>query len=100
MILCYNAFMNQKIANYTIVIAKEKRPGTDKDCYSAVVPILGIATDADSLDQVQKDIQSLVQFHIESLAVEGEEIPVESGQSFITRIEAFLPNNTRLARSA
>ena len=92
--------MNQKIANYTIVIAKEKRVGTDKDCYSAVVPVLGIATDADSLDQVQKDIQSLVQFHIESLAEEGEEIPVESGQSFITRIEAFLPNNTRLARSA
>lgn len=91
--------MNQKIANYTVVIEKEKRLGTDKDCYSAVVPILGIATDADTLEKVQKDIQSLVQFHIESLAKEGEEIPVESGQSFITKIEALLPTKTSLTIS-
>lgn len=91
--------MNQKIANYTVVIEKEKRLGTEKDCYSAVVPILGIATDADTLEQVQKDIQSLVQFHIESLSQEGEEIPVESGQSFITKIEALLPTKTSLAIS-
>ncbi len=91
--------MNRKIANYTVVIEKEKRLGTDKDCYSAVVPILGIATEADSLEQVQKDIQSLVQFHIESLSEEGEEIPVESGQSFITKIEALLPPKSNLAIS-
>ncbi|HUD44853.1 MAG TPA: type II toxin-antitoxin system HicB family antitoxin [Patescibacteria group bacterium] len=91
--------MKQNIANYTVVIEKEKRLGTKKDCYSAFVPILGIATDSDTLEQVQKDITSLVQFHIESLAEEGEEIPIESGQSFITKIEALLPKKTQLAIS-
>lgn len=92
-------YMKQHIANYTVVIEKEKRLGTDKLCFSAVVPILGIATDADSLEQVQKDVQKLVQFHIESLSEEGEEIPVESNQSFITKIEAFLPKKPRFAVS-
>lgn len=91
--------MKQNLANYTVVIEKEKRLGTNEDCYSAVVPILGVATDADTLEQVQKDIQALVQFHIESLSEEGEDIPVESNQSLITKIEAFLPNKSRLAVS-
>jgi predicted RNase H-like HicB family nuclease len=60
---------------------------------------LGIATEADTLEQAQEDIQSLMQFHRESLSEEGEAIPLESPQSFITKIEAFLPKNTRLAIS-
>ncbi|MBI4028784.1 MAG: type II toxin-antitoxin system HicB family antitoxin [Candidatus Blackburnbacteria bacterium] len=91
--------MKQNIANYTVVIEKEKRLGTNKECYSAVVPVLGIATEADTLDQAQKDIQVLVQFHIESLSEEGEDIPVESKQSFVTKIEALLPKKTHLAVS-
>ncbi|MBI2590492.1 MAG: type II toxin-antitoxin system HicB family antitoxin [Candidatus Blackburnbacteria bacterium] len=91
--------MKQSIANYTVVIEKEKRLGTNKECYSAVVPVLGVATEADTLDRVQKDIQALVQFHIESLSEEGETIPVESKQSFVTKIEAFLPKKTHLAVS-
>lgn len=91
--------MKQNIANYTVVIEKEKRLGTNETCYNAVVPILGIATEADTLEQVQKEIQSLVQFHIESLSEEGEDIPVESGQSFITKIQALLPYKTHIAVS-
>lgn len=70
--------MKQNIANYTVVIEKEKRTGTNKDCYAALVPALGVVTEADTLDQVKKDIKELVQFHIESLSEEGSEIPVES----------------------
>ncbi len=95
----YNKFMKQNIANYTVVIEKEKRLGTNEICYSAVVPILGIATEADTLEQVQKDIQSLVQFHIESLSEEGEDIPVESGQSFITKIQALFPYKKHISVS-
>ena len=53
--------MKQNIANYTVVINKEKRTGTKKTCYTAFVPTLGIATDADTLEEVQKEIQSLIQ---------------------------------------
>lgn len=85
--------MKQKIANYTVLIEKDQRTGTKKNCYSAVVPILGVATEADTLEQVQKNIQSLVQFHIESLASEGEQVPVEKETSFITKIQALLPRS-------
>ncbi len=89
--------MKQKIANYTVVIDKEKRTGTNKDCFTALVPALGIATEADTLAQVKKDIKELVQFHVECLSEEGSEIPVESGQSFVTKVVAFIPSKTRLA---
>ena len=89
--------MKQNIANYTVVIDKEKRTGTNKDCYTALVPRLGIATEADTLAQVKKAIKELVQFHVECLSEEGSEIPVENGESFITKVAAFLPSKTRLA---
>lgn len=89
--------MKQNIANYTVVIDKEKRTGTNKVCFTALVPALGIATEADTLPQVKKDVKELVQFHIECLSEEGSEIPVESEKSFVTKIEALLPPKPRLA---
>lgn len=91
--------MKQIVTNYTIIIDQEKRTGTNKTCYTALVPILGIATEADTLEQAQKDIQSLVQFHLESLAKESEPIPVETTPSLVTRFEAKLPENAILASS-
>lgn len=89
--------MYQSVANYTVIIEKEKRLGTNIPCYTAFVPILGIATEADTLEGVQKEILSLIQFHLESLAIEGEDIPVEDKNSFITKIEAVLPKNSHLS---
>ncbi len=67
--------MKQQIADYTVVIEKQKRLGTNQLCYTAFVPTLGIATDADTLKEVKKEVQSLIQFHIDCLAKEGEGIP-------------------------
>ncbi len=86
--------------NYTVVIEKEKRIGTDDTCYSAFVPTLGVATEADSLEEIQEEIKSLVQFHLESLVEEGEEIPVEQTPSFVTRFEATLPEKAQVSSNA
>lgn len=83
--------MKQQIANYTVVIEKEKRMGTSKPCYMALVPILGIATEADTVEKVEKEIKSLIQFHIESLVQEKEEIPLEMGEAFVTRAQVNVP---------
>lgn len=83
--------MKQQVANYTVIIEKQKRLGTSKDCYAAFVPILGIATDADTVEQAEKEITSLIQFHLESLADEGGAIPVEKGHPLITTSEVFIP---------
>lgn len=89
--------MKQQVANYTVVIEKQKRMGTDDDCYMAFVPLLGIATDADTIEEVEKEITSLIQFHLESLAEEGEEIPLETSSTFVTRSEVTLPKRAILA---
>lgn len=89
--------MKQNIANYTVVINKERRTGTNKSCYSAYVPTLGIATDADSLDKVQKEIQTLIQFHLECLAKEGEKIVVETSEVLVARSQVILPQNAQIA---
>ena len=89
--------MKQRVANYTVVIEKEYRTSTKKSCYSAYVPVLGVATDADSLEEVQRSIKKLVEFHIESLAQEGEPIPVEKTPSLVTRFEARIPENAQIA---
>lgn len=83
--------MEQKIANYTVIIERQKRIGTNKMCYMAYVPILGIATDADTIEDVEKAVKSLITFHLESLAQEGEEIPLETGEAFVTRSQVSLP---------
>lgn len=85
--------MRQKIANYTILIERQKRMGTNKICYMAYVPILGIATDADFIEEAEKEIKSLIEFHIESLAREEEEIPIEAGETFVTRSQVNLPKS-------
>ena len=91
--------MKQRIANYTVLINKERRIGTNEDCYSASVPVLGIATDANSLEAVQKEIDSLIQFHLDSLIEEGEKIPVESAQTLITKYQTILPIGVKVSHA-
>lgn len=89
--------MKQKVANYTVVIEKEKRTGTNNSCYTAFVPLLGIATEADSIEKAEKAAKSLIEFHLESLSIEGEEIPLESNHRLVIRTEVALPQNAILA---
>lgn len=89
--------MEKQIANYTIVIEKQKRIGTEKACYAVYVPILGIATEADTLEQVEKDIQSLIQFHLDCLADEDETIPIETESTLITRSSVTIPKRANIS---
>lgn len=89
--------MKQDVANYTVIIKKEKRLGTKNSCYSAYVPILEISTEADTFEQAQEDIKSLVQFHLESLVQEGEKIPMEIDHPVLASLNATLPKNAHLA---
>lgn len=89
--------MKQQLANYTVVFEKQKRMGTDISCYMAYVPILGIATEGDTLEETEREIQSLIQFHIQSLVEEGKQIAVESHPSLVTRLEVLIPKGALLS---
>lgn len=83
--------MQQRVANYTVIIEKEKRTGTDEFCFTAFAPLLGIATEAETIEEAEQSIQSLIQFHVDSLKEESEEIPIEQGGSFVTKTAVNLP---------
>ena len=83
--------MKHKIADYTVIIERQKRIGTNKLCYMAYVPALGIATDAGTIESIEKDVKSLIEFHLESLVEEGESIPLEAEKAFVTRSHVNLP---------
>lgn len=90
--------MEKKLANYTVIIEKQKRMGTNTSCYMAYVPVLGIATDADTIEQLEKDVKSLIEFHLECLTKEGEEIPAETEHAFITKSEVTIPRGAIFAQ--
>ena len=47
----YDTSMEKKILNYRVVITPDQRTGTGKPCYTAYVPLLGIATDGDTIEE-------------------------------------------------
>lgn len=57
--------MQKQVLNYRIIIEPEKMGR--KTVYNAYCPTLGLADYADSIDQVIKNIQSLIKFHIKCL---------------------------------
>lgn len=63
--------MQKRLANYTVIINREKRTGTSHICFVASVPTLGIATEADTLDKVQEEVRALIQFHLGCLVKES-----------------------------
>ena len=89
--------MKQKIANYTVIIESQKRLGTNKTCYTALAPILGIATEADTIEEVKKSIQLLIQFHLDCLAQEGETVPLEAEHPLVTRSQVIIPAGANIS---
>ena len=71
----------KKYLEYSVVIAPDTRTGSDKKCFTAFVPALGIATDADTVEEAFARIKKLITFHLESLRKEDKTIPLERGES-------------------
>ena len=90
--------MKMEVTNYTTVINREKRLGTEEVCYTAYVPVLGVATEADTAAGAKKAVEKLVNFHLESLADEGVEVPIESPRSLVTTFRAELPAGAKFSR--
>ena len=90
--------MKPAIARYTTIINQEKRLGSEVVCYTAYVPVLGVATEGETADKAVQAIRKLVDFHLESLVEEGLEIPIESPKSLIKTFLAQLPATTKTNR--
>ena len=78
--------MQTHILNYRIIVEPDTETGTERKGYTATCPTLGIAADGDAIEEALKNIKSLMQFHLECLAQEEEEIPEPD------RIEGLVTN--------
>jgi len=80
------------IGSYRIIVKPDKYPDAGEKCYTALCPTLGLADYGDTIEQAIKNINSLIRFHIECLAKEGKEAPVdESQKELITSVEVTIP---------
>lgn len=59
---------------YTVII----EPDLEEGGFVATVPILGIATQGESLDEVRLMIQEAIAGYLEGLKQENQPIPIES----------------------
>lgn len=82
----------KKYLEYRIVITPDVRIGSRERCFTALVPVLGIATSADTVDEVFANAKGLIIFHLGSLRKEGKSLPPEdiSGE-FITTARVAVP---------
>lgn len=91
--------MEKVVLNYRVIIEPDKRIGTNKPCFTALCPTLGLADDGDTIEQTLASIKEGIQCYIEALAKDDLEVPppdnIEEG--FITSTKVFLPKNVKIA---
>ena len=62
--------METKVLNYRIIVEPDKYPDTDKRCYTAYSPTLGVADYGDTIEEALENIQKGITLYIEALAEE------------------------------
>ena len=83
---------DKKYIDYRIVITPDVRTGSGERCFTAFVPVLGIATDGDSVEEALQNIQEMIAFHLECLRKEKQPLPVEQPTAdFITTARVAVP---------
>jgi len=91
--------MEKLIANYRVIIEKEKYENGDA-VYTAECPTLKIYDYGDSIDQTLSSIRNGIALAIKSLVKEGKEIPVDNiEKSIIINTQVTLPKQAKLANA-
>lgn len=82
----------KKYLEYKILITPDLRTGSERRCYTAFVPVLGIAADGDTVEEAFDNAKALIEFHLEALRKEGRAIPIEKpAGEFITTARVAMP---------
>lgn len=79
--------MDTKILNYRVVIEPDERTGSDEPCYCAYCPTLGVADDGDTIDEALANIRGAIEAYVESLIMDGLEVPVDKPVGVLTSIQ-------------
>ena len=83
---------DKKYIEYRIVITPDTRTGSGDPGFTALVPVLGIATGGDSVEEALENIREMIVFHLECLRKEKQSLPVEQPLAdFITTARVAVP---------
>ncbi len=70
--------MQTKILNYRIIIEPDQYTGTNKPCYTAYCPTLGVADGGDTIEKAIKNVQGAIEAYVESLVEDKLPVPVDN----------------------
>jgi predicted RNase H-like HicB family nuclease len=88
------------ILDYRVVLKPDKRLGSNKPCFVAYCPTLGVADDGDTTQEALDNIRGTIAFHLKCLEKEGKEIPVDRpDEELVTnaRLQFSFSPSTRFA---
>lgn len=84
----------QTLLNYNILIEEDEHTGTDEKCYAVYCPTLSLADWGDTIEEAAENMKKMIEFHLECLVAEGEEIPEETNKrSFFSNIQVLKPQS-------
>lgn len=89
--------IEKKVLNYRIIIEKEKYQDRS-NVYVAYCPTLGITDYGNTIEDVLKSIKDGIELAIESMAKEGQEIPIDNiEEQIITSTTIKIPSSIKIS---
>ncbi len=82
---------NNYILDYRVVIKPDKRLNSNKLCFIALCPTIGVADDGETVQEALENIRKTIVFHLKCLQEENKEIPVDKpGEELVTNSQVKL----------
>lgn len=86
--------MQTTVLNYRIVVEPDQYTGTNKPCYTAYCPTLGVADGGDTIEEAIGSVQGAIEAYVESLVDDGLPVPVDNvDQSLIASAKIEVQGN-------
>ncbi len=90
--------MQTTILNYRIVIEPDQYTGTNKPCYTAYCPTLGVADGGDTIEEAIKNVQGAIEAYVESLVEDRLPVPVDNlDRDIVTSTKVQIRGNVQYA---
>ncbi len=90
--------MQTTVLNYRIVVEPDQYTGTNKPCYTAYCPTLGVADGGDTIEEAIENVQGAIESYVKSLVDDGLPVPVDNvDQSLIASAKIEVQGNIQFA---
>lgn len=90
--------MQTTVLNYRIVVEPDQYTGTNKPCYTAYCPTLGVADGGDTIEEALQNVQGAIEAYVESLVDDGLPVPVDNvDQSLVASAKIEVQGNIQFA---